>query len=215
MKKFISPWGETHMKQVQQAVVLLAFGERTEVKSYRSLYDPARWQALRAEFRATFLSLYGVPSLPLLSLATAGGLASLKLAACLPSMPHQQSSDIPSLAASPPIHNLSPPSADPSMSQLMDPSPVHAHPEHPQRNIDCPTCAEEIAELAKDVPFSHHVNSTIVCRISGQVMDDVNFPMAFPNGYVYSYKVSERLGGLFRWTRRGTDETLAHHHPFA
>lgn len=37
--------------------------------------------------------------------------------------------------------------------------------------------------------MSHHVNSTIVCRISGRVMDSENEPLAFPNGYVYSSKV--------------------------
>lgn len=35
MKKFISPWAETHLAQVQQAVVLLAFGEGTGVNTYR------------------------------------------------------------------------------------------------------------------------------------------------------------------------------------
>lgn len=98
-------------------------------------------------------------------------------------------SRIPSLAASPPIHNLERPIIDPSMSMMMDPTPIHGHPEHPQRNVDCPTCGNEMSILAKDVPLSHHVNSNIVCRISGEVMDDENYPMTFPNGYVYSYKV--------------------------
>ena len=44
--------------------------------------------------------------------------------------------------------------------------------------------------LAEEVPFSHHVNSTIVCRLSGRIMDEDNMPMAFPNGYVYSREVS-------------------------
>jgi hypothetical protein len=57
-------------------------------------------------------------------------------------------------------------------------------------NIDCPTCNPHLAVLAEKVPMSHHVNSTIVCRISGEVMDSSNEPLAFPNGYVYSYKVS-------------------------
>lgn len=48
--------------------------------------------------------------------------------------------------------------------------------------------------LAAEVPMSHHVNSTIVCRISGQVMDSENEPLAFPNGYVYSSKVNIEIG---------------------
>ena len=57
-------------------------------------------------------------------------------------------------------------------------------------NVDCPTCDADLGQLAKEVPFSHHVNSTIVCRITGRIMDSDNFPMAFPNGNVYSREVS-------------------------
>lgn len=57
-------------------------------------------------------------------------------------------------------------------------------------NVDCPTCGDHVKVLASELPMSHHVNSTIVCRISGQVMDSENEPLSFPNGYVYSAKVS-------------------------
>jgi len=43
--------------------------------------------------------------------------------------------------------------------------------------------------LAEEVPLSHHANSTIVCRISGKIMDEDNMPMAFPDGHVYSREV--------------------------
>ena len=57
------------------------------------------------------------------------------------------------------------------------------------QNRDCPVCDASFRELAKEVPFSHHVNSTIVCRLSGRIMDENNPPMCFPNGYVYSREV--------------------------
>jgi hypothetical protein len=60
------------------------------------------------------------------------------------------------------------------------------------KNRDCPVCDPWLRKLAEEVPFSHHVNSTIVCRLSGKIMDEDNAPMAFPNGYVYSREV--RLG---------------------
>jgi hypothetical protein len=50
-----------------------------------------------------------------------------------------------------------------------------------------------LGKLATEVPFSHHANSTIVCRISGKIMDEDNMPMAFPNGYVYSREVGVSL----------------------
>ncbi|KAI0656955.1 CTLH/CRA C-terminal to lish motif domain-containing protein [Cubamyces menziesii] len=57
---------------------------------------------------------------------------------------------------------------------------------HETRNVDCPICNPDLGELAKEVPFSHHVNSTIVCRLTGKIMDADNMPMAMPNGQVYS-----------------------------
>lgn len=57
------------------------------------------------------------------------------------------------------------------------------------KNTNCPVCDPNLGELAKEVPYSHHVNSTIVCRLSGKIMDADNMPMAFPNGYVYSKEV--------------------------
>lgn len=70
------------------------------------------------------------------------------------------------------------------------------------KNVDCPVCESSgpgeapmgLGKLAEEVPFSHHSNSTIVCRITGKIMNGDNPPMAFPNGRVYSREVSDRLG---------------------
>ncbi|KAG9047538.1 GID complex subunit containing RING finger motif [Tulasnella sp. UAMH 9824] len=75
-------------------------------------------------------------------------------------------------------------------------------------NIDCPTCdAKGLGQLARSVPMSHHVNSTIVCRITGDIMNEDNPPMAFPNGYVYSTnglkEMSSRNGGQVTCPRSG------------
>ena len=61
------------------------------------------------------------------------------------------------------------------------------------KNPDCPICDEEgLGALAKEVPWSHHVNSTIVCYLSGRIMDEDNPPMVFPDvGYVYSRNVCD------------------------
>jgi transcription elongation factor Elf1 len=67
---------------------------------------------------------------------------------------------------------------------------LKTHPDARVGNIDCPTCGEDMKVLASEVPMSHHVNSTLVCRISGQIMDSQNPPLSFPNGYVYSTNVS-------------------------
>ncbi|KAF8637855.1 hypothetical protein AX17_002481 [Amanita inopinata Kibby_2008] len=70
------------------------------------------------------------------------------------------------------------------------------------KNIDCPICdgdakgiegSRGLGKLAEEVPTSHHANSTIVCRISGKIMDEDNMPMAFPDGQVYSREVLEEM----------------------
>ncbi|KAI9509052.1 CTLH/CRA C-terminal to lish motif domain-containing protein [Russula earlei] len=65
--------------------------------------------------------------------------------------------------------------------------------DHDVKNRDCPVCDPWLGKLAEEVPFSHHVNSTIVCRLSGKIMDEDNAPMAFPNGYVYSREALEDM----------------------
>ncbi|WWD17302.1 hypothetical protein CI109_101742 [Kwoniella shandongensis] len=118
---------------------------------------------------------------------------------------------VPLLPAAPPLHNLesllstSAPSTSTAESQpqqrtirLSDPPPapqerLWGNPDAHTGNVDCPTCGEGMRVLASEVPMSHHVNSTIVCRISGEVMDSQNEPMAFPNGYVYSSKALKEM----------------------
>ncbi|KAJ7359152.1 CTLH/CRA C-terminal to lish motif domain-containing protein [Mycena albidolilacea] len=69
------------------------------------------------------------------------------------------------------------------------------------KNVDCPVCdfggdggGGGLGTLAQEVPFSHHANSTIVCYITGKIMDADNMPLAFPDtGYVYSREAMEEM----------------------
>ncbi|KIR33741.1 macrophage erythroblast attacher isoform 1 [Cryptococcus deuterogattii MMRL2647] len=206
-RKYLSGWASAHMPEFQKGMSLLAFGEKTGVAPYRKLYDQSRWEAVRDQFRETFLDLYAQPSQSLLALALSAGLASLRLPSCVQHIrPNKNASGdnksvnpvVPLLPAVPPLHNLETTLFSPASStHLTAPlggvpssstTDLHAHPEAVTGNIDCPTCDENMRVLAAEVPMSHHVNSTIVCRISGQVMDSENEPLAFPNGYVYSSK---------------------------
>jgi macrophage erythroblast attacher len=60
-------------------------------------------------------------------------------------------------------------------------------------NINCPVCVPPYADLAAELPLSHHENSCIVCRITGQVMNENNPPMILPNGHVYSQKALQEM----------------------
>lgn len=58
------------------------------------------------------------------------------------------------------------------------------------RNVNCPVCSKDsFGVLAQALPNAHHVNSSLVCRISGKIMDESNPPLVLPNGYVYSTMV--------------------------
>eukprot|EP01112_Ceratiomyxa_fruticulosa_P024295 TRINITY_DN984_c0_g1_i1.p1 TRINITY_DN984_c0_g1~~TRINITY_DN984_c0_g1_i1.p1 ORF type:complete len:388 (-),score=65.97 TRINITY_DN984_c0_g1_i1:349-1512(-) len=53
---------------------------------------------------------------------------------------------------------------------------------------NCPVCQPSFQSLAQELPCSLHSHSSLVCRITGEIMDENNPPMALPNGYVYSKK---------------------------
>lgn len=58
------------------------------------------------------------------------------------------------------------------------------------QSANCPVCQPDtFGALAAPLPFSHHTNSTLVCRITGKLMDESNPPLVLPNGSVYSTKV--------------------------
>ncbi len=62
------------------------------------------------------------------------------------------------------------------------------------KNKTCPICSDEIGQFAKILPSSHHPVSALICRITGEIMDHLNPPMALPNGQVYSEKcVNEQI----------------------
>lgn len=48
--------------------------------------------------------------------------------------------------------------------------------------------------MAKDLPAAQHTHSTLVCRITGDIMNEDNPPYVLPSGYVYSKRVSSHIG---------------------
>ncbi|KAH6917944.1 macrophage erythroblast attacher isoform 1 [Coprinopsis sp. MPI-PUGE-AT-0042] len=171
MTKYLLPWQETHLSQIQQASGLFAFPAHTGCPPYKRLYDGSRWLNLVNSFRIAVYTLNSIPTEPLLHLALYAGLVALKLPACY---------------------------------------------DHATKNVDCPVCDGEsgkstqplgLGKLAEEVPFSHHSNSTLVCRITGKIMDENNFPMALPNGRVYSrqalVEMAEKNDGIVTCPRTG------------
>jgi len=60
-------------------------------------------------------------------------------------------------------------------------------------NLNCPVCVPPYSEIAANLPFSHHENSSIVCRVTGALLDENNPPMILPNGHVYSQAALQEM----------------------
>ncbi|KAF9578964.1 GID complex subunit containing RING finger motif [Lunasporangiospora selenospora] len=151
-KKHLTPWQDTHMKEISQVMGLLAFPPDTKCHPYKRLYDKSRWTDLISQFRSNNFALQYFTPEPLLAVTLQAGLAALK-------------------------------------------TPMCYKPEH--RNVNCPVCDPNmLGALATELPLSHHFNSSIVCKISGHIMNEDNLPMALPNNYVYSYNALAEMASL-------------------
>ena len=66
--------------------------------------------------------------------------------------------------------------------------------ESQSQNTDCPVCdTHRLGTLAREVPWSHHEISALVCSLSGRPMDEHNPPLCLPNGHVYSQSALEEI----------------------
>lgn len=192
-KKHLAPWVETHEIQIRSASALFAFGPDTTASAYRvSLpIPPVNPKQISDGLEKR---LYD-PS-RWLTLITAFRTSVYSLNS-LPSSPLLHLSLYAGLAAL----------KLPTCFSTSD-SP----------NVDCPVCdhpKQGLGVLAEEVPLCQHQNSSIVCRITGKIMDHDNMPLAFPlNGQVYSREALEALAakrgdGIALCPRTGEECALA------
>ncbi|KAG0143985.1 hypothetical protein CROQUDRAFT_660506 [Cronartium quercuum f. sp. fusiforme G11] len=227
--KQLLPWKQTHMKEISQVLTLLAFDRNTTCPPYARLYDTSRWADLLASFRATLFAVHSIPEQPFLHLSLSVGLAALKLPACYSRPSHdlvgeqvngaRRMDDIEMMMPSSSL-NLNNHHSHSSFSHMTsslnyDPSLIRGpQPPGPRelvgsaQNPDCPVCDPAgLGMLAKECPWSHHLNSIIVCGLTGQVVEDGDRLAVLPNGRVYSRDGLERLAqkdeGRVRCPRTG------------
>ncbi|KAF8397582.1 hypothetical protein HHK36_016502 [Tetracentron sinense] len=53
-RKYLAPWGATHMKELQRVMATLAFKSNTECATYKVLYEPKQWDYLVEQFKQEF-----------------------------------------------------------------------------------------------------------------------------------------------------------------
>ncbi|OIT30426.1 PREDICTED: macrophage erythroblast attacher [Nicotiana attenuata] len=81
-RKYLAPWGSTHMKELQRVLATLAFKSNTECATYKALFEPKQWDYLIDQFKQEFCKLYGMTLEPLLNIYLQAGLSALKTPFC-------------------------------------------------------------------------------------------------------------------------------------
>ncbi|KAH7537330.1 hypothetical protein FEM48_Zijuj03G0081100 [Ziziphus jujuba var. spinosa] len=81
-RKYLAPWGSTHMKELQRVFVTLAYKSTTECATYKVLFEPTQWDHLVDLFKQEFCKLYGMTLEPLLNIYLQAGLSALKTPYC-------------------------------------------------------------------------------------------------------------------------------------
>ncbi|KAF8008874.1 hypothetical protein BT93_J0009 [Corymbia citriodora subsp. variegata] len=81
-RKYLAPWGSTHMKELQRVMATLAFRSNTECATYKVLFETKQWDFLVDQFRQEFCRLYGMTFEPLLNIYLQAGLSALKTPFC-------------------------------------------------------------------------------------------------------------------------------------
>ncbi|KAF8117413.1 hypothetical protein N665_0011s0129 [Sinapis alba] len=77
-RKHLTPWGATHMNELQHVLATLAFKSTTECTKYKVLFELQQWDALVQQFKQEFCKLYGMTMEPLLNIYLQAGLSALK-----------------------------------------------------------------------------------------------------------------------------------------
>jgi macrophage erythroblast attacher len=77
-RKYLAPWGSTHMKELQRVTATLVFRSSTNCVPYKVLFEQNQWDSLVDQFKQEFYKLYGMTLEPLLNIYLQAGLTALK-----------------------------------------------------------------------------------------------------------------------------------------
>ncbi|KAM0825377.1 hypothetical protein ACQ4PT_069601 [Festuca glaucescens] len=81
-RKYLAPWGCTHMKELQRVTASLVFRSNTNCVPYKVLFEQNQWDSLVDQFKQEFYKLYGMTVEPLLNIYLQAGLTALKTPFC-------------------------------------------------------------------------------------------------------------------------------------
>ncbi|XWS66093.1 hypothetical protein CRYUN_Cryun05aG0170800 [Craigia yunnanensis] len=81
-RRYLAPWGASHLKELQRVMATLAVRSNTECAKYKVLFEPEQWDFLVDQFKQEFCRLYGMTLEPLLNIYLQAGLSALKTPYC-------------------------------------------------------------------------------------------------------------------------------------
>nr|XP_043615328.1 protein MAEA homolog [Erigeron canadensis] len=81
-RKYLAPWANTYMKELQKVFATVAFTSNTGCEIYKVLFEPKQWDYLMDQFKQEFCRLYGMTLEPLLNIYLQAGLSALKTPFC-------------------------------------------------------------------------------------------------------------------------------------
>lgn len=61
------------------------------------------------------------------------------------------------------------------------------------KNINCPVCQPNFNEVAEHLPFSHCAQSRLICRVTGDPLNEHNLPMMLPNGQIFGQQAIDEM----------------------
>lgn len=61
------------------------------------------------------------------------------------------------------------------------------------KNTNCPVCTDPLSDLAAVLPYAHCAHSQLVCKISGEQLNENNPPLMLPTGFVYGTRSLQEL----------------------
>jgi len=183
----------------KKAMGLLVFKDPLTcgIPKYTAMVSDGSWERLINLFRSAWCVVNRIPNESRLASVLRVGLAVLKTAICKPNVQGHtggkrkrtgdslESSTIESALRrnSGAKNNLK--MGDSNKSKLQASSNFSTANCHARYGC-CPACDEHLGAIAACLPRAHKSQSMLICRISGDTMDESNPPLAFPNGQVYS-----------------------------
>eukprot|EP00013_Stygamoeba_regulata_P007423 CAMPEP_0177633696 /NCGR_PEP_ID=MMETSP0447-20121125/2975_1 /TAXON_ID=0 /ORGANISM="Stygamoeba regulata, Strain BSH-02190019" /LENGTH=473 /DNA_ID=CAMNT_0019135373 /DNA_START=108 /DNA_END=1529 /DNA_ORIENTATION=+ len=194
-RQHLSPHSASRLSSLVRLFGLLAFARSNALSHsdpshpYQDLFSDERYIRLISLFQIANYRVHGLALDPQLSIFVRAGLSALKTPDC----------------ASGTTHNKRQQQKREDDEEGRGGGSVRGEEEPSERSLNqnCPVCSKQLGLVAEDLPLAFKQNSSLVCRITGRIMDVHNPPLVLPNGNAYSTEAIDAMGSVIVCPRTG------------